>query len=41
LKNDLLKKCIERIDYTRAKAKGAGATDKRERPMTLEVTLRI
>lgn len=41
LKNDLLKKCIERIDYTRAKAKGAGATDKRVRPMTLEVTLRI
>lgn len=41
LKNDLLKKCIERIDYTREKAKGAGATDKRERPMTLEVTLRI
>lgn len=41
LKNDLLKKCIERIDYTRAKAKGSGATDKRERPMKLEVTLRI
>ena len=41
LKNDLLKKCIERIDYTREKAKGAGYTDKRERPMKLEVTLRI
>jgi hypothetical protein len=41
LKNDLLKKCIERIDYTREKAKGVGATDKRERPMKLEVTLRI
>jgi hypothetical protein len=41
LKNDLLKKCIERIDYTREKAKGVGATDKRDRPMKLEVTLRI
>lgn len=41
LKNDLLKKCIERIDYTRAKAKGPGTTDKGDRPMHLEVTLRI
>lgn len=40
-KNDLLKKCIERIDYTREKAKGPGYTDRSERPMKLEVTLRI
>ena len=41
LKNSLLKACIERIDYTRPKAKGPGGTDRSNRPMTLEVTLRI